>query len=65
VTSLIYTNSDLKGMIEITSAIITLRKGSSTLWTKSLDDRFIAWTREYIQWLESAAIANAECNADK
>lgn len=58
-------NRDLKGMIEITSAVMILRKGSSTLWTKTLDDQLIAWTQEYIRWLESAEIANDECNAAK
>jgi len=52
-------------MIEITSAVMILRKGSSTLWTKTLDDQLIAWTQEYIRWLESAEIANDECNAAK
>ena len=52
-------------MAKVTSAILLLRKGGSTAWTKDLDERMIAWTKEYIKWMETAEIAIDEANAAK
>ena len=57
--------SDLKSMAKITSAILLLRKGGSTAWTKDLDDRMISWTNDYIKWMETADIASEEAIALK
>ena len=57
--------SDLKSMAKITSAILLLRKGGSTAWTKELDDRMISWTNDYIKWMETADIAIEEAIALK
>ncbi|KAF8152909.1 chondroitin AC/alginate lyase [Crassisporium funariophilum] len=55
---------DLKAMSKITSAILLLRKGKSAAWTSDLDNQMIAWSREYITWLETADIAVEEGLAD-
>ncbi|CAA7263300.1 unnamed protein product [Cyclocybe aegerita] len=55
---------DLKGMAKITSAILLLRKGGSTVWTSELDSQMIAWAREYIQWMETAEISIEEREAE-
>jgi hypothetical protein len=52
-------------MSKITSAILLLRKGKSTAWTKDLDDKMISWSNEYIQWLETSEIAIKEADAAK
>jgi hypothetical protein len=52
-------------MAKVTSAILLLRKGRSTAWTKDLDNRMISWSNEYIKWMETADIAIEEANADK
>ena len=52
-------------MAKITSAILLLRKGGSTAWTKELDDRMISWTNDYIKWMETADIASEEAIALK
>ena len=57
--------SDLKAMAKVTSAILILRKGGSTQWTTDLDNQLIAWTKEYITWLETAEIAIEEALATK
>ena len=57
--------SDLKAMAKVTSAILLLRKGGSTAWTKDLDERMISWTKEYIKWMETAEFAIDEANAAK
>ncbi|KAF9045369.1 chondroitin AC/alginate lyase [Panaeolus papilionaceus] len=54
---------DLKGMAKITSAILILRKGGSTAWTTDLDNQMLAWTRDYINWLETAQLALEEGNS--
>ncbi|KAF9473986.1 chondroitin AC/alginate lyase [Pholiota conissans] len=54
---------DLKAMAKVTSAILILRKGGSTQWTSDLDNQLIAWTKEYITWLETAEIAIEEALA--
>ena len=57
--------SDLKAMAKVTSAILLLRKGGSTAWTKDLDDRMISWSNDYINWMETADIAIEEADAAK
>ena len=52
-------------MAKVTSAILLLRKGGSTAWTKDLDDRMISWSNDYIEWIETADIAIEEANAEK
>ena len=52
-------------MAKVTSAILILRKGNSTLWTSALDTQLISWTNEYITWLETAKIAVEESIAPK
>lgn len=58
-------NSDLKGMAKIASGIIILRKGGNTDWTTDLDNQMNSWTKEFIQWLETAGIALEEGLATK
>jgi hypothetical protein len=50
-------------MSKVTSAILLLRSGKSTLWTPQLDAQMISWTQDYIGWLESAEIAIEEKEA--
>jgi hypothetical protein len=57
--------SDLKAMAKVTTGILVLRKGNSTLWTTELDNQMIAWAGEYTNWLETAEIAIAERDATK
>lgn len=52
-------------MAKVTTGILVLRKGKSTLWTTDLDNQMIAWTQEYITWLETAEIAIEERDATK
>jgi len=52
-------------MTKITSAILILRKGKSAAWTADLDNQMIDWTRQYINWLETAATAMKESKAAK
>ncbi|KAF4613020.1 hypothetical protein D9613_010913 [Agrocybe pediades] len=54
---------DLKSFAKVASAILILRKGGSTEWTKDLDDQMVAWSKEYINWLETAKIAIEEREA--
>ncbi|KAF8802054.1 chondroitin AC/alginate lyase [Phlegmacium glaucopus] len=54
---------DLKAMAKVTSAILLLRQGKSTAWTKDLDDKMISWSNEYITWMETADIAIMEAAA--
>ncbi|KAG6915941.1 hypothetical protein DXG01_009207 [Tephrocybe rancida] len=51
---------DLKGMAKVLTAIEILRKTKCTDWTADLDNKMIAWTKEYIGWLESAPISLEE-----
>lgn len=57
--------SDLKAMAKVTSAILLLRMGGSTAWTKDLDESMISWSNDYIKWMETAEIAIEEANAPK
>ena len=52
-------------MAKVTSAILLLRKGGSTAWTKDLDERMISWSNDYIKWMETAEIALEEAAAAK
>lgn len=52
-------------MAKVTTAVLVLRKGKSTLWTSDLDSQLISWTNEYITWLETAKIAVEESIAPK
>jgi hypothetical protein len=54
---------DLKAMAKVTTGILVLRKGKSTLWTTELDNQMVSWAREYTSWLETAEIALEERNA--
>ncbi|KAF8177692.1 chondroitin AC/alginate lyase [Pholiota molesta] len=54
---------DLKAMAKVTSAVLLLRKGGSTLWTSDLDNQLIVWTTQYVNWLETADIAVQEALA--
>ena len=58
-------SSDLKAIAKVTTAVLILRKGNSTLWTSDLDTQLISWTNEYITWLETAKIAVEESVAPK
>ena len=52
-------------MAKVTTGILVLRKGKSTLWTTELDNQMISWAKEYITWLETAKIAIEERDATK
>ena len=52
-------------MAKVTTGILVLRKGKSTLWTTDLDNQMISWAKEYITWLETAKIAIEERDATK
>ncbi|EAU83852.2 hypothetical protein CC1G_09521 [Coprinopsis cinerea okayama7 len=54
---------DLKGMAKIASAILIFRKGGSTEWTSDDDEQMVEWSREYIEWLETAELALDEGNS--
>jgi len=51
---------DLKGMAKITTGILIFRKKGCTDWTSDIDNQMVAWTKEYIQWLETAPISLEE-----
>ncbi|PPQ81261.1 hypothetical protein CVT26_015092 [Gymnopilus dilepis] len=51
---------DLKNMVKVSNAILILRKGQSKLWTDDLDSKMRAWTKEYINWLETSDLAQEE-----
>jgi len=57
--------SDLKAMAKVTTGILVLRKGKSTLWTTELDSQMVSWAKEYTTWLETAKIAIQERNSTK
>ena len=52
-------------MAKIASALLLLRKGGSTAWTSDLDNKMIAWSREYITWLENSELATDERDSEK
>ena len=52
-------------MAKVTSAILLLRKGKSTVWTTDLDNQMISWSNNYINWMETAEIAKKEAAATK
>ncbi|KAJ7050178.1 alginate lyase-domain-containing protein [Mycena amicta] len=52
---------DLKGMTKVVSGILILRKLKSSDWTEDIDSRMIAWTKEYITWLETNKLGIDEC----
>ncbi|KAJ7630239.1 chondroitin AC/alginate lyase [Roridomyces roridus] len=52
---------DLKGMAKIASGILILRKRNCTDWTDELDSGFVAWSKEYITWLETNKPGIDEC----
>ncbi|KAI0061087.1 chondroitin AC/alginate lyase [Artomyces pyxidatus] len=54
---------DLKGMAKLVNGILILRLGKSPDWTSDLDAQLIAWSRTYIQWLETSPIALDEAAA--
>ncbi|KAF9531114.1 chondroitin AC/alginate lyase [Crepidotus variabilis] len=55
---------DLHSMTKVASSVLILRQGQSTAWTAELDDALKSWCREYAQWLQTAAIAVSEGNAE-
>jgi hypothetical protein len=56
---------DLKGLVKITSGLLILRNGKSEYWTDDLNNGFVSWAKQYIEWLETAQIALEEGWADK
>ncbi|KAJ7507089.1 chondroitin AC/alginate lyase [Mycena galericulata] len=52
---------DLKGMVKITSGIMSLRKRNCTDWTDELDTAMNAWTQKYLTWLETNQLGVEEC----
>ena len=52
-------------MVKVSNAILILRKGQSKLWTDDLDSKMRAWTKEYINWLETSDLAQEEKAATK
>ena len=52
-------------MTKIANAILILRKGGNSDWTPESDAAMIAWSREYITWLETAELALGEGNSAK
>ncbi|KAF9001208.1 chondroitin AC/alginate lyase [Cyathus striatus] len=51
---------DLKSMTKVVSAVLILRRSRHPGWTSDIDSQLIAWTQEYITWLETASIALEE-----
>jgi len=47
----------------ITTGILIFRKKGCTDWTSDVDSQMIAWTKQYIQWLETALISTEERDA--
>jgi hypothetical protein len=58
-------DSDFKQMAKITSAILIMRNGSCPDWTSQLDAQMVNWTTNYIAWVNSSPIAQAERTAPK
>ena len=52
-------------MAKITTGILIFRKKGCTDWTSDVDNQMIAWTKEYVQWLETAEISLEEAEAAK
>ncbi|KAJ7507000.1 chondroitin AC/alginate lyase [Mycena galericulata] len=48
---------DLRGFAKIASGILILRKHGSADWTADIDSQMVAWSNEYINWLETAPTA--------
>ncbi|PFH51147.1 hypothetical protein AMATHDRAFT_143319 [Amanita thiersii Skay4041] len=55
---------DLKSMSKVVSGILLLREGKSSAWTPDIDAQMVAWSKEYITWLETAHIAIEEAHAE-
>jgi len=55
---------DLKGMTKVANAILIMRKAEAPFWTAEMDAQMVAWTHEYIGWLESAELALDEGSAE-
>jgi len=51
---------DLKGMTKVANAILIMRKAEAPFWTEEMDAQMIAWTHDYIGWLEASELALAE-----
>ncbi|KAJ6549081.1 chondroitin AC/alginate lyase [Mycena vulgaris] len=47
---------DLRGFAKIASGILMLRKSGNTDWTPTLDGQLIAWSNQYINWLQTSAL---------
>lgn len=47
------------------AAILTLRQGGSTGWTKATDDGFKAWLTEYLPWLRNSTLGTQERETPK
>ncbi|KAJ7241668.1 chondroitin AC/alginate lyase [Mycena haematopus] len=52
---------DLKGMVKVVSGILILRQRNCTDWTEALDTQMIAWTNQYLTWLETNKLGVDEC----
>lgn len=56
---------DFKCMVKVVNAVLVLRAGNAPQWTSEIDSGLLAWTKTYIGWLTSSAIALEEAAATK
>jgi hypothetical protein len=51
---------DLKTMTKLANGLLILRNGNNSDWTTELDNQMVAWTKEYIKWLQTNPLALQE-----
>ncbi|KAI0342361.1 chondroitin AC/alginate lyase [Trametopsis cervina] len=51
---------DLKSMAKVVNGVLILRNGKAPEWTADIDGQFVAWSNQYIGWLQSSPIALKE-----
>ena len=56
---------DLKCMVKVVNAVLVLRAGNASEWTSEIDSGLVTWTKSYIGWLTTNAIALTEAAATK
>ncbi|KAH8104323.1 alginate lyase-domain-containing protein [Phellopilus nigrolimitatus] len=54
---------DLRGMVKIANAIQIMRAAGTSAWTSTLDAQMVAWTQQYVKWLQSSSIGQTALSA--
>ena len=56
---------DMRGMIKVANAILTLKAAKSPDWNAQKDTAMKLWLRQYLGWLESSPIAKKTASSAK